>query len=304
MADIGATTWNENDDDNDVAAPNGAPEGMAPSGVNNVLRAHQGAVKRFWDRINPVKTTGGSGSAYTLTYDVPATSYYDGEVHSFVAGATCAAGATLNITGLGAVPLRMFGGAVLAGAILAGQVVQVRYKQSAGAFDLIVPGGWVRLGEQTPSVASSVAFAGIPSGVKHLSLDGEITVSNSSASLVARTAGPDGNIDSGGSDYTFLIMSPEGVGAVVPVANGSASGWVLTGAIDNITYGASVSLKINNIQAAKRKVARWEGAWRTGGTTAVMRTGSGTRVADEGITGLELSVTAGTMAGAFTLFAS
>ena len=99
-------------------------------------------------------------------------------------------------------------------------------------------------------------------------------------------------------------MSPEGAGATVPVATGSASGWVLAGPVDNVTYGASAGLKINNIQAAKRKVARWEGAWRTGGSAAVMRMGTGTRVADEAITGLELSVTAGTMTGAFTLFAS
>ena len=41
--DISAANWSEDDNANTAAAPDGAPEGMAPSGVNNVLRAHQGA---------------------------------------------------------------------------------------------------------------------------------------------------------------------------------------------------------------------------------------------------------------------
>ena len=44
--DIEASNWNEDDASNTAAAPDGAPEGMAPSGVNNVLRAIMGAVKR------------------------------------------------------------------------------------------------------------------------------------------------------------------------------------------------------------------------------------------------------------------
>ena len=67
--DIGATNWNEDDASNTTAAPDGAPEGMAPSGVNNVLRAHQGALKRFYSWTMP-KVTGGSGAAYTLGYAV------------------------------------------------------------------------------------------------------------------------------------------------------------------------------------------------------------------------------------------
>ena len=44
MADIEANNWNEADSSNTTAAPDGAPEGMAPSGVNDVIRAIMGAV--------------------------------------------------------------------------------------------------------------------------------------------------------------------------------------------------------------------------------------------------------------------
>ena len=65
--DIGASTWTEDDNANTAAAPDGAPEGMAPSGVNNVLRAHQGAIKRWYNWSTP-RLTGGSGAGYSLLY--------------------------------------------------------------------------------------------------------------------------------------------------------------------------------------------------------------------------------------------
>ena len=62
MADISASSWSETDGSNNSSAPTGAPEGMAPSGLNDVLRAHQGAVKRFYNHINATGTTGGTAT--------------------------------------------------------------------------------------------------------------------------------------------------------------------------------------------------------------------------------------------------
>jgi hypothetical protein len=163
--DISQSNWTENDNNNSTAAPDGAPEGMAPSGINNVLRAHQRAVKRFWNKINAVKTTGGTSSAFTLAYNVAPTAYADGEIISFVVNAANAANATLNLNALGAVPLRLFGGNLLAGALLPDQITQARYNTSAGAFDIIPQNGWVRLGTQDPSAAATVDFTSIPAGV-------------------------------------------------------------------------------------------------------------------------------------------
>lgn len=105
--DIGASNWVEDDNSNTTAAPDGAPEGMAPSGVNNVLRAHQGAIKRWYNWLSP-KLTAGSGSAYTLTYSVAPGALVDGM--GFVAELHVApgAGATLDVNALGAIPIRHF----------------------------------------------------------------------------------------------------------------------------------------------------------------------------------------------------
>ena len=49
MADI--STWSPVDESNNQPPPDGWPEGMAPSGVNNCARAMMGAVRRFYDQI-------------------------------------------------------------------------------------------------------------------------------------------------------------------------------------------------------------------------------------------------------------
>ena len=102
--DIGTGSWTEDDNANITAAPDGAPEGMAPSGVNNVLRAHQGAIKRWYGWSVP-RLTGGNGAAYSLAYAMTPSSLVDGMTHLVQFHATNAAGATLAVHALGALPL-------------------------------------------------------------------------------------------------------------------------------------------------------------------------------------------------------
>ena len=47
--DIGASNWSETDASNNQPAPDGAPEGMFPSGVNDTIRAVMGALKRWFN---------------------------------------------------------------------------------------------------------------------------------------------------------------------------------------------------------------------------------------------------------------
>jgi len=58
MADISdGANWSETDAANNRLSPNGWPEGMMPSGVNDAARADKGALKRFWNRANPITNT-------------------------------------------------------------------------------------------------------------------------------------------------------------------------------------------------------------------------------------------------------
>lgn len=140
MPDIGSSSFNEDDASNTAAAPDGAPEGMAPSGVNNVLRAHQGAVKRWYKWSTPA-TTGGTSTAYTLSYSVAPGALVDGMTHVVQFNAANGNAPTLNINSLGATPLHYFSAgawrAVPAALWAADAVLRVAYNSSAGAYRIL-----------------------------------------------------------------------------------------------------------------------------------------------------------------------
>jgi hypothetical protein len=138
--DIYASNWDETDANNTTASPDGMPEGMAPSGVNNWGRAVAGAIKRFLNQQIP-KVTAGTTTAYTLTYSVAPGALVDGMTHRVQFNATCGASPTLNVNSLGALPLHYLKNGtwvvVPSGAILANTVVKVAYNSSAGTYRIV-----------------------------------------------------------------------------------------------------------------------------------------------------------------------
>lgn len=114
MPDISdGTTWSELDPSNNRAPPNGWPEGMMPSGVNDAARMNMGALKRFWNRANAVQAITPSAGVWTFTTDNPTypTGYVDGEVYSFRPAADGAAADQFQVNALGGKPIwkRIFG---------------------------------------------------------------------------------------------------------------------------------------------------------------------------------------------------
>src|SRR5262245_54723583 len=138
--DICTANWNEADASNSAAAPDGAPEGMAPSGVNDVLRAHQGAVKRWYNWTVP-KLTGGTAAAYTLTYGVAPSALADGMTHVVQFHAANGSAATLNVNGLGALPIQYYSVGAWRALPLSlfgpDWIAPVTYNASTGAYRLI-----------------------------------------------------------------------------------------------------------------------------------------------------------------------
>lgn len=143
MADLGASSWSEVDASNNAVPPDGWPEGMAPSDVNNAARSQMGGEKRWWDRSNATQTTTGTSTALVLTYAATEAALYDGEETSFVLHVTCGAAPTLNRDGLGAKALRKFDFAtnafiaVAASDFRINQVLRVRYNLAADRYDII-----------------------------------------------------------------------------------------------------------------------------------------------------------------------
>lgn len=96
--------WSESDSSNTSASPDGWPIGLAPNQVRGVGQSMMGALKRFWDRINPTVTTTGSANAYVYTPSNASfpTAYVSGECYSFKASFANTTAATLNINTMGA----------------------------------------------------------------------------------------------------------------------------------------------------------------------------------------------------------
>ena len=143
MADISQSNWTEADSSNTATAPDGAPESMAPSGVNNTLRAMAGAIKRDWNLKGAVYTTGGTTTAYTLTPGTAPTALATGLTIRFIVNATNTGAATLNVSSLGAKSLRKWDGsayvAVAAGDLPANFVVDAVYNSGAATWDIVSP---------------------------------------------------------------------------------------------------------------------------------------------------------------------
>lgn len=78
MPDIATEDWSEVDDHNRQLQPDGFPDG-APFYLSETGRMMKGAVKRFWDRSNPVYETTGSADAYVVTpeADIVAINLYE-----------------------------------------------------------------------------------------------------------------------------------------------------------------------------------------------------------------------------------
>lgn len=143
MADVYDTTqWHEADDDNTSVFGAGFAEGMRPGSLNNASRAVMGAIKRFVDQQSP-KTTSGTSTAFTISYDVAPGSLVAGMTFLVAFDKNCGNAPTLNINSLGAKSLYKFSGgewvALVAGDLLSGQIVRLAYDSASGALRVLQP---------------------------------------------------------------------------------------------------------------------------------------------------------------------
>jgi len=130
LADISDNTkWFETDASNSQAPPDGWPEGMLPSTVNDTARSDRGALKRFYDHANATVVSGGSANAQTLAYAVAPTAYVTGDHYAFIVGGglTPTGATTLSVNGLGAKNVVIGASALVGGEMQAGQVALVYY---------------------------------------------------------------------------------------------------------------------------------------------------------------------------------
>jgi microcystin-dependent protein len=231
--DIGASNWNETDDNNSTAAP----DGMLPSGLNNTVRAVMGAVKRWYDWTIP-KTTAGTSTAYTLSYSVSPGALVDGMTHLVQFHAANGAAATLNVNALGTIPLHYYAAGAwwIAPPALfdTNEIFKVVYNSAAGAYRIMRPGA-ERTGVVKPFAGSTVpggyllcfgqaigraAYAGLFNTIGTAFGTGDGSTTFNLPDLRGRVAA--GKDDMGGSAANRITGSGSGISSATLGASGGA----------------------------------------------------------------------------------
>ena len=124
MSDV--QTWSTTAASNNSAAPNGFPEGMPPSGVNDAAREVMAAVARYREDTDGVNTSSGTDTI-TLASSRTMTAYAQGDMYTFKAGGTNTGATTLNVDGLGAKDVQFNGTACTGGEIITDLMYTVVY---------------------------------------------------------------------------------------------------------------------------------------------------------------------------------
>lgn len=136
---MSATAWGSNVSDwntaaasNNAAPPNGAPEGMAPSTVNDIIRENMGAVARWYSDVSGTLVTTGTANAYVLTTNSAHATLADQAVFRFRADRANTGAATLNVDTLGAFAIELPDGSALTTGMLAlGGIYDVTFDAAA-----------------------------------------------------------------------------------------------------------------------------------------------------------------------------
>lgn len=194
--------WNVAAASNNGTPPDGAPEGMAPSAVNDVIRENMAVLKRHKADNDGSVTSGGSANAYTLTPNGTYSAYAQGDTFTFEANHTNTGAVTLNVSALGTKAVKYTSGdALIGGEVQSGGVYSVIY--DGADFLLLNPSidpntayfdnanGRVGIGTTTPTEALDVAGDVKGSG-DHFSSEGTFSVAASGTTTEVLTGLADG----------------------------------------------------------------------------------------------------------------
>ena len=136
MADV--SQWSTTASSNNSASPNGAPEGMAPSGVNNVIRENMAAIAKWYSDSDGTLQSTGSSSAYVLATNSTHAALADMPMVVFRANHASTGASTLAVDGLAAKSIKKYHDVNLsAGDIETGQIVIVVYNATGDKYELI-----------------------------------------------------------------------------------------------------------------------------------------------------------------------
>lgn len=221
-------TWSTTAASNSSAAPNGFPEGMPPSGVNDAAREVMAAVARYRSDTDGVNTSSGTDTI-TLAASRTMTAYAQGDFYMFKAGGTNTGAATLNVDSLGAKNVYLQGAALTGGEILSGQMVAVVYDGTQ--FQLVNP-------TLPTGVLNFTAYKRDTDGYNTSAGTSNVMTLGASQVVTAYAAGDLYTFKSGTSNSAATTINVDGAGAKNIYAAGAAlsGGEIVSGRIYTIVY--------------------------------------------------------------------
>lgn len=128
--------WSVLDASNSSNPPAGAPENIAPSTVNDIMRAMMGATARWYSDTDGSLVTAGAGNSYTLTTNSSFTALADISLLVFRVDRANTDSATLAVDGLPAKTMRSSGSALISGQLVADTIVAASYNSTDDVYDL------------------------------------------------------------------------------------------------------------------------------------------------------------------------
>ncbi len=136
MANV--SQWSTTAASNNSAPPDGAPEGMAPSAVNNIMRENMAALAKWYQDTEGSLVSAGSGNTFTLTTNNVHASLADQSLQLFRADHANTGAATLTVDGLTAKSIKYPDGTALsANDITTNQMVIVAYNATNDDYRLL-----------------------------------------------------------------------------------------------------------------------------------------------------------------------
>jgi len=130
--------WATSESGNNAQPPNGAPEGMAPSTANDVMREIMAGVRRWHEETSGKLTTGGVADSYTLTTSSNHQALADQSIFAAIIHATNTGASTLNVDALGAKSIKLPDGTdPPAGALPANTVAVLAYVAGQDVYVLV-----------------------------------------------------------------------------------------------------------------------------------------------------------------------
>lgn len=245
-------------------------EGMYPAAVNDALRAHDGAFKRWLLDLGGTGTVGGTATGITLTlneasytgYGSSANQIPNGAIVSFKAGsASASGGTTITITSSGSLGskkvLKGSGDAVAIGDWYAGDFPLLRYDTAADS----ATGAWIlinsleqKVGTTTPTpTASSGTFTSASAAITYTLIgrrcfvDGTLTVTTLGTAAGSFLV-PAPFTNAGKAAHGSGVVTSSGVILTVFLSSGGTNITMLRGT--GLTIGETCQFSINYDLAA------------------------------------------------------